>query len=203
MRIGVDSSESGIRFIVALWEDRAIVVEEEFPTEFFSLHTLEVGNLIGTILVGKGTVVWEIVMVAHDAHHTIRRLQFAEDRDERLEFAFIERYEITREDDGIGLEGIYLIDDTEKLVLMAFPSVEVEIRYLNDTEAVIGLRKPLTGDCDRLDFMEVSAKEIAPYEENQPYAYHAESGIAERLIGYGMMGNKGYCLCYKINQVWE
>jgi hypothetical protein len=51
--------------------------------------------------------------------------------------------------------------------------------------------------------MEVSAKEIAPYEENQPYAYHAESGIAERLIGYGMMGNKGYCLCHEINQVWE
>lgn len=203
MRIGVDSSESGIRLIVAPWEDWAVVVEEKFPAKFFSLHTLEVGDLIGTILVGKGAVVRQIVMVAHDAHHTIRRLQFAEDRDERLEFVFIERYEVAGEDDGIGLKGIYLIDDTEKLVLMAFPAVEVEIRYLNDTEAVIGLRKPLAGDCDRLDLMEVSAKEISPYEENQPYAYHAEGGIAERLIGYGMMGNKGYCLCHEINQVWE
>jgi hypothetical protein len=203
MRIGVDSSENGIRLIVAPWEDRAIVVEEEFPTEFFSLHTLEVGNLIGAILVGKGAVVRQIVMVAHDAHHTIRGFQLTEDRDERLEFAFVERYEVAGEDDGIGLEGVYLINDTEKLVLMAFPAVEVEIRYLNDTETVIGVRKPLAGDCDRLDLMEVSAKEISPYEENQPYAYHAESGIAKRLISYGMMGNKGYCLCHEINQVWE
>ena len=203
MRIGVDSSESGIRLIVAPWEDWAVVVEEKFPTEFFSLHTLEVGNLIGAILVGKRAVVRQIVMVAHDAHHTIRGFKLTEDRDERLEFAFIERYEVTREDDSIGLEGVYLIDNTEELVLMSFPAIKVEIRYLNNTEAVIGLRKPLTGDCDRLDLMEVSAEEITPYEENQPYAYHAESGIAERLIGYGMMGNKGYCLCYKINQVWE
>lgn len=203
MRIGVDSSENGIRLIVAPWEDWAVVVEEKFPTEFFSLHTLEVGNLIGTILVGKGTIVWEIVMVAHDAHHAIRRLQFAEDRDERLEFAFIERYEVACEDDSIGLEGVYLIDNTEELVLMSFPAIKVEIRYLNNTEAVIGLRKPLTGDCDRLDLMEVSAEEITPAEEYEPHTYHANSGIAKRLIGYGMMGNKGYCLCYKINQVWE
>ena len=147
-------------------EDGAVVVEEEMPAEVFSLHALEVGDLVGAVLVGKGAVVRDIVMVTHDAHHAIRRLKLTEDRDERLQFAFIKRDEIAREDDSIRLEGVYLINDTEKLVLMAFPAVKVEVGYMNDTEAVIRLRKPLTSDCDRLHLMEVSAEEIAPAEED-------------------------------------
>jgi hypothetical protein len=84
MGIGADGAESGIRLIIVLREDWAVVVEEKFPAEFFFLHTLEVGDLIGTILVGKGAVVRQIVMVAHDAHNTIRRFQLTEDRDEKL-----------------------------------------------------------------------------------------------------------------------
>jgi hypothetical protein len=51
--------------------------------------------------------------------------------------------------------------------------------------------------------MEISAEEIAPAEENEPQAYQAKGGIAERLIGYMVMYNKRYCLCHEINQVWE
>ena len=90
MGIGVDSSESGIRFIIALWEDRAVIVEKKFPSKFFSLHTLEVGNLVGTLLIGKGAVVRQIVMVAHDAYHAIRRFELTKDWNERLQFTFIE-----------------------------------------------------------------------------------------------------------------
>ena len=84
MRIGSDGAESGIWLVIASREDRAVVVEEEFPAEIFPLHTLEVGDFIGTVLVGKGAVVRDIVMVAHDAHNTVRRLQLTEDWDERL-----------------------------------------------------------------------------------------------------------------------
>jgi hypothetical protein len=86
---------------------------------------------------------------------------------------------------------------------MAFPAIKVKVGYLNNTEAVIGLRKPLASDCDRLYLMEISAEEIAPAEENEPQAYQAESGIAKRLIGNVEMSNEGYYLCYKINQMWE
>ena len=86
---------------------------------------------------------------------------------------------------------------------MPYPTIKVEIRNLNDAEAVVGLRKPLASDCDRLYLMEISAEEIAPAEENEPQAYQAESGIAKRLVGYWIMGKMGYCLCNKINQVWE
>jgi hypothetical protein len=86
---------------------------------------------------------------------------------------------------------------------MPYPTIKVEIRNLNDAEAVVGLRKPLASDCDRLYLMEISAEEIAPAEENEPQAYQAESGIAKRLIGNVEMSNEGYYLCYKINQMWE
>ena len=203
MGIGADGAESGIRLIIVLREDWAVVVEEKFPAEFFFLHTLEVGDLIGTLLVGKRTIIREIVMVTHNAHHSIRRLELTEDRNERLELAFIKRDEIASKDDGIRLEGVYLINDTEKLVLMPYPTIKVEIRNLNNAEAVVGLRKPLASDCDRLYLMEIPAEEIAPAEENEPQAYQAESGIAKRLIGNVEMSNEGYYLCYKINQMWE
>lgn len=163
-----DGAESGVWLIVAFREDRAVIIEQKFPAEFFFLHTLKIGDFISTFLVRKGTVVRDIVMVAHDAYHAVRRLQLTEDRNERLEFAFIKRDEITSKDDGIRLEGVYLIYDTEKFVLMTYPTIEVEIRNLNDAEAVIRLRKPLTSDSDRLNLMEISAEEIAPTEENEP-----------------------------------
>ena len=68
----------------AIREDGAVIVKEKMPAEVFSLHTLEIRDLIGTLLVRKGAVIREIVMVAHDANHTIRRLELTEDRDERF-----------------------------------------------------------------------------------------------------------------------
>ena len=49
---------------------------------------------------------------------------------------------------------------------MAYPAIEMEVGDMNDAEDVIGLRKTLTGDCDGLYLMEVSAEEIAPDEED-------------------------------------
>ena len=115
-------SDNGNRIVAAVKNE--ILVEQELPAHiaFLLLELTNSGEALGRAVPME---ISQIVMIPHNAHYAIPRLELAEDVAERLYLSNVIVHQVAREDNQVWLLRIDAVDDLLHHILMVAESAEV------------------------------------------------------------------------------
>ena len=125
-------SDNGNRIVAAV--KNKILVEQELPAHiaFLLLELTNSGEALGRAVPME---ISQIVMIPHNAHYAIPRLELAEDVAERLYLSNVIVHQVAREDNQVWLLRIDAVDDLLHHILMVAESAEMEVGDERDAVA--------------------------------------------------------------------
>ena len=119
-----------------------MLVEQKSPPQFIPLHLLQALHLLLPLTGWKMRLIGVVIMIAHDAHHSVLGLQLLQDRQQGFQFGIVARNEVACEADQIGLERIDVAHHLHQPLLLVEPSIQMPVADVYYPVTTKSLRHP-------------------------------------------------------------